>query len=201
MKIFVLILMALIFTNVAISYVEYPTIIPERELPPYHSYFPSEADMKYHGTPSYYWTLTGSNFAIAGYFEPAKFGVNNDFRIKKIGCMGYRQDGAVRIYLFLAEVKGSRRWNPDCYPPEFNKKRFGPKDPHMNNSYPDYDDCDIYSDNWYLRKSDIDSQVNKWFWIVYHFPTSPPPYPLSDESTNSKNSCYYVPGTGWGSGG
>jgi len=153
--------------------------------------------MKYHGTPTYYWTLTGSNFAIAGYFEPAKFGVNNDFRIKKIGCMGYISNGAVKIYLFFAEVKGSRRWNPDCYPPEFSKKKYGPKDWHINNSYPNYDDCDMYSDNWYLRKSDIDSQVNKWFWIVYHFPTSPPPYPLSDEATDYKNSHTYFPGTGW----
>jgi len=193
MKIFVLILMALIFTSIAISYVEYPTIIPDRELPPYHSCLPYEADMKYHGTPSYYWTLTGSNWTLASWFKPSDFNVDSSFRIKTIGFMGYISNGSAKIYIFLAETGN----HPDCTPPEFTKKMYGPYDGHLNNSYPDYDELDIYSLNWYIKKSEIDTQVSNRFWVLYHLPTSPPPYPISDESTNEKNSRLYQAGTGW----
>ena len=175
----------------------FPTLISGKITPPYRSCLPYEADMKYHGTPSFYWTLTGSNYALAGYFEPNKFSVDSNFMIKTIGFIGYVSNGNANVYIFLAE----RNSHPDCTPPEFTKKMYGPYNGHINNSYPDYDDLDVYSLKWLIKKVDIDSQVNKRFWVLYHLPTSPPPYPLSDESTNSKNSCYYVPGTGWGSGG
>jgi hypothetical protein len=149
MKIFVLILMVLIFTSIAISYVAYPTIIPDRELPPYHSYLPSEADMKYHGTPSFYWTLTGSNWTLASWFKPSDFSVNTNFRIRKIGAMGWQQGGSAKIYIFLKEIEG----RPDCIPPDYSKNKYGPYDWHIYNSYPNYDDANIYSQNWYIKKT------------------------------------------------
>jgi len=151
-----------------------------------------EKDMIYHDTPTYYW-VWGGLLAIAGYFEPESFGVNSDFKIKTIGQMGYRADGSAVVYIFLSETKN----HPDCTPPEFTKKKYGPYSGHINNSYPNYDDLDIYNLNWYITKTEIDEQINKRFWIIYYMQTTPPPYPMSDESTNAKNSMTYFPDSGW----
>jgi len=152
----------------------------------------AQVDMKYHGTPTYYWNVDGLK-AIAGYFEPSKFAVNCNFKIKTIGQIGYVSNGQADVYIFLSEVNN----HPDCTPPEFTKKKYGPYSGHINNSYPNYDDLDIYNLNWYIRKSEIDEQVNKRFWIIYYFPTSPPPYPFSDEAINAKNSTSYLIESGW----
>jgi len=194
MKIFVLVIMCLIFINVAISYIAYPTIIPDIELPSYYSNPAYEADMKYHGEPTYYWTLTGSNWCLAGYFEPYKFGFGAiALMINYIGFIGYLSNGPANIYIFLAETNN----HPDCTTPDFSKKKYGPYNGHINNSYPNYDDCYVYPYNWYLKKSEIDAQPNKRFWVIYHLPTSPPPYPYSDEGPKSKNCRIYYPGRGW----
>jgi hypothetical protein len=191
MKSCLIFILTIFITGSVLAYDYYPTEIPNRYLYPSKN---AETDMKYHGTPSYYWTLTGSNFALAGYFEPYKFNVMNNFRIKTIGFMGYLADGPANIYIFLAE----KDKHPDCTPPEFNKKKYGPKEWHINNSYPKYDDYNIYHDNnWFITKEEIDAQPYHRFWVLYHLPASPPPYPISDESISYKNSRTYVPGTGW----
>jgi len=152
----------------------------------------NEKDMKYHNDPKYYWSSGGLK-VITSYFEPKKFGVNSDFKIKIIGQMGYISNGHADVYIFLSEVSN----HPDCTPPEFTKKRYGPYDGHINNSYPNYDDLDIYNLNWYISKKEIDEQVNKRFWVIYHIERSPPPYPISDEAINAKNSTSYIVGSGW----
>jgi len=190
MKVCLIFILTVAITGSVISYNYYPTEIPNKYICPSVN---AEREMKYHGTPTYYWTLTGSNFTLAGYFEPEKFGVKTTFRIKKIGFMGYLADGYANLYIFLAETKN----HPDCTPPEFSKKKYGPYYGHINNSYPKYDDLDVSSIKWIINNKDIDSQPYKRFWVIYNLPTSPPPYPISDESTNAKNSMTYYPGTGW----
>jgi len=152
----------------------------------------SEKDMKYHNKPTYYWSSGGLK-AIASYFEPGKFGVNSDFKIKTIGQIGYISNGQADVYIFLSEVSN----HPNCTPPEFSNKKYGQYSGHINNSYPNYDDLDIYNLNWYITKTELDEQINKRFWIIYYMQTSPPPYPFSDDATNAKNSMNYVAGTGW----
>jgi hypothetical protein len=193
MKICIIFLLSISFIGVSFSDIAYPTLIPDKETTTYPGYLPNERDMKYHGIPSWYWTLTCSNFTMAGYFEPEKFGINTIFRISKIGFIGYITDGPAYIYIFLAETKN----HPNCTPPEFKNKKYGSYDGHINNSYPYYDDLDISGLRWNITKAEIDTQFNKRFWVLYHLKYWPPPYPVSDESTAAKNSCIYVPGTGW----
>jgi hypothetical protein len=182
MKGYLIFILVVIITGSVLAYDCYRSETPNKYIYPSMNVV---KDMKYHGEPTYYWTLTGSNWCLAGYFEPYKFGVtSNAFRLYNIGFIGYIQNGSANIYLFLSEVNGK----PDCTPPDFSKKKYGPYNGHINNSYPNYDDLDLYGQNWVINKSEIDAQVNKRFWILYHLPTSPPPYPISDESTNEKNS-------------
>jgi len=190
MKVCFIFILTVIITGYVLANDCYPSEIPNKDINPYTS---GEREMKYHDTPALYWTLTGQNWCIAGYFEPYKFNINDNFIIKTIGFIGYLANGKANIYIFLSEVKN----HPNCTPPEFNNKKFGLYDGHINNSYPYYDDIDVYGINWYIKKSEIDSQPNKRFWVIYHFPTSPPPYPVSDNCGSSKNSMYYYPGVGW----
>jgi hypothetical protein len=182
--IFVISIFAINGFSIAISF--FPTEIPDRCL---YSETLADWNMKYHGTPTYYWTLNGSNWSLASYFEPAKFGINETIKIRMIGFIGYIQNGSANIYLFLSEVNGK----PDCTPPDFTKKKYGPYDGYINNSYPNYSDINIYTSNWYIKKAEIDAQPNKRFWIIYHLMTSPPPYPYSDDATDNKNSLTWDP--------
>lgn len=91
----------------------------------------------------------------------------------------------------MAEINN----HPDCTPPEFSKKKYGPARGHINKSYPNYDDLDVYNLKWVITNSEINEQVNKRFWILYY--TQGYPYPVSDEATNAKNSYTYIPGIGW----
>jgi len=193
MKVGFILIIGVTAFGTSIANIAFPTEIPNKSIAPSSNV---TTNMYYHGTPAFYWTLTGKNWCIAGYFEPAKFNTNTNFRIKTIGFMGYLQNGSAKIYIFLAET-GSKPGHPDCTPPEFTKKKYGPYDGHINNSYPNYDDLDVSGLNWNIKKSEIDSQSNKRFWVIYHFPTSPPPYPISDNCGGSKNSIYYCPGIGW----
>jgi len=187
MKKYLVVILGLIVVGAVIAYTAYPTEIPNKSLIPSMN---TDADMKYYGTPSYYWTLTGSNYTLACYFEPAKFNVNTNFRMKKIGLMTSGSGGSANIYIYLSETNG----HPNDTPPTFSNKKYGPKYYTFTGSN---SDCDVYSDNWYITKSEIDNQPNHRFWVLWHLPTSPPPYPVSDEATNAKNSMTYVPGTGW----
>jgi hypothetical protein len=87
--------------------------------------------------------------------------------------------------------------HPNCTPPEFTNKKYGPFKGHINNSYPNYDDLDVYNLKWIITNSEINEQVNKRFWILYYMQQMNPPYPISDESTNAKNSITWINGTGW----
>jgi len=167
----------------------FPIKITDDISPPYLHCPSDDVDMKYHYNPSYYWTLSGSDWTLAGYFEPYKFNVYYNFRIKRIGFVGYFSNGSAAIYIFLAETGG----HPDCTPPDFSNKKFGPKYWHINKSYPFYDDCNLYSSNWYIKRSEIDAQPNKRFWILYYLSTSPPPYPVSDNAKDNKNSLTWDP--------
>ncbi|MGQ9705486.1 MAG: hypothetical protein ACUVWP_00590 [bacterium] len=190
MKRLLVLIMGLLIAGVALAYTAYPTEIPNKSFVPSSN---AEYDFKYHGTPTYYWTMQGSNFTYACYFEPSKGNITVNFRIKIIGFMGYLSNGNCYIYVYLSETSN----RPNDTPPSFGNKKYGPYSWHINNSYPNYDDCDVYAQNWYIKKSEIDAQPNKRFWVLWHTPSSPPPYPISDESTSAKNSYTYVPGTGW----
>ncbi|MGQ9705766.1 MAG: hypothetical protein ACUVWP_02015, partial [bacterium] len=93
--------------------------------------------------------------------------------------IGGRTDGPADIY-----VTSKERWNGYFYEPVCNPdnhwqgKDYGPKKWHINNSYPNYDDCNLYDDNWHYSK-DVDK-----FWCIYHLKTSSPPYPYSDDFHN-----------------
>jgi len=190
MKKYLVVILGILVAGAVMATSATPTEIPNKSFVP-SAY--AEKDMFYYGTPSWYWTLTGSNFTLAGYFEPAKFSVAVNFRIKTIGFMGYSANGPADIYVYLNETSN----HPNDTPPTFTNKKYGPFTWHINNTYPSMDDWNAYSQNWYLKISDINAQTNKRFWVLWHLKTSPPPYPISDESTASKNSMIYIPGTGW----
>ncbi|MGQ9705750.1 MAG: hypothetical protein ACUVWP_01935 [bacterium] len=56
MKIFISFIFSIVFIGFASGDMAFPTEILNKTINPYTS---SEKDMKYHGTPTYYWTLTG----------------------------------------------------------------------------------------------------------------------------------------------
>jgi len=190
MKKYLVLILGILAVGAVMAATATPTEIPNKSLTPSTN---AEKDMSYYGTPTYYWTLTGSNWTPACYFEPAKFSVATNFRIKTIGNMGYSSNGNCNIYIYLNETSG----HPNDTPPTFTNKKYGPFAWHINASYPNMDDANVYSLNWYLKISDVNATPNKRFWVLWHMPTSPPPYPISDESTNAKNSLIYYPGTGW----
>jgi len=171
--------------GIVMAYTAYPTEILNKSLTPSTNI---DQDMFYHGTPTYYWTFTNSNYILASYFEPStKYNIHVNFRIKYIGFMGYVANGPADVYIFLEETGG----HPDCTPQDFSKKKYGPFSGHINNSYPDYDNLNIYYLNWYIKKSEIYVQPYHRFWVLYHLKTPSPPYPISDESTDPKDSYTY----------
>ena len=158
----------------------------------------SEKDMKYHAEPSYYLSPYGKD-AFACYFKLSDFGITGyDYKIKIIVFIGYEEDGPADIYVTSKEVwdQGQRCYVPACNPDNnWDGSEYGPKEWHINNLYPNYDDCDIYNDNWHYSKD-----VNK-FWCIYHLKTASPPHPMSDNNTHPKNSATWNSGSEfWESG-
>ena len=149
----------------------------------------NEKDMKYHGQPTYWWEIKVSGSAEACFFKPSDFGIKGyDYKIKIIGFIGYEENGPADIY-----VTSKERWNGHFYEPQCNPdnnwqgKDYGPKSWHINNSYPNYDDCNVYDDNWHYCKD-----VNK-FWCIYHMKTKSPPYPYSDSPGDPDNTLTWDP--------
>ncbi|MGQ9705488.1 MAG: hypothetical protein ACUVWP_00600 [bacterium] len=185
MKKYLVVILGLLMVGSVMAYVAFPTEIPNKSLLPESN---AEKDMRYHGTPKYYFTFNSSNITLACWFKPGDFSVNTNFRIKTIGLMVYRTGGSANIYVYLSETHN----HPNDTPPIFNNKKYGPK------YYVFVDtlgDCDVYAENWYITKSEIDNQPNHRFWVLWHLISSPTP--LSDEATNPKNSMIFIPGTGW----
>jgi len=133
-----------------------------------------EKDMKYHNEPSYYYTP--SYFAYACYFKLSDFNMSGyDYKIKIIGFVGYAEDGQADIYVTSKESDGLPICNPDN---KWQGADYGPKKWHINNSYPNYDDCNVYDDNWHYNK-DVDK-----FWCIYSAVVNHgPPFPMSDKES------------------
>ena len=190
MKIFILFLISISFFGVSFNDIAYPTEIANKNIYPSVN---AVKDMIYHNGWYYYWTLIGKNWCLAGYFKPGDFGINDNIRIRTIGQSGYYQYGSANIYIFLSEVN----CKPDCTPPDFSKKKYGPYSGSIGPDYADgYFNCDLYAYNWYITKRELDSQPNHRFWIIYHLSPgreSPPPYPISDDATDNKNSLTWDP--------
>jgi len=147
-----------------------------------------EKDMSYHRKPTYYFTIDYENAALACYFKLSDFGIKGyDYRIKVIGMIGFFQDGPADIYVTSKEEGGKPICNPNN---NWQGSEYGPKHWHINNSYPNYDDCDIYYDNWHYSK-DVDK-----LWCMYHLKTRSPPYPVSDDFGPVENSATWM-GTDW----
>ena len=159
-----------------------------------------EKDMKYHEEPEYY-QIIYSNYASACYFKISDFGISGyNYRIKIIGFIGWNANGPADIYVTSKEVWGN---NAHQYVPACNPKNnwkgadYGPISWHINNSYPNYDDCNVYDYNWHYSK-DVDK-----FWCIYHFKTESPPYPITDMTQNIVykikiiDSLTWMPGEGW----
>jgi len=193
MKKCIIFLLSISFIGASFSEIACHQLFLNEEVSTNPGHLKNEIEMKYHGTPSWYWAIACGYWVVAGYFEPEKFGIKNTFKISKIGFIGYLSDGPANVYVYLNETSN----HPNDTPPTFNNKKYGPYSGHINNSYPYYDDLDIYNLNWCINKSDIDAQVNKRFWVLYYLYHAVPPYPVSDESTNAKNSVTWLPGTGW----
>jgi len=143
-----------------------------------------EKDMKYHAKPSYYISPPG-NDAFACYFKLSDFGISGyDYKIKIIGFIGYLADGPADIYVTSKEKWDGAKWVPICNPKNnWQGADYGPKSWHINNSYPNYDDCNVYDDNWHYSK-DVDK-----FWCIYYLKTGySPPYPIIDDYVELKNS-------------
>jgi hypothetical protein len=187
MKGYLILLLVVIISGSILANDCYPIEIPNKS---FKQSMNATADMKYHNGWYYYWTLKGSDWTLASYFEPERFSVYTSFRIQTIGFTGYVSNGPANIYIFLAEDKNG---SPYCTPPDFSNRKYGPYAGHINYTYCIYDDIDVYSQNWCIKKSEIDLQPHKRFWVLYHLPTSPPPYPVSDDATDSKNSLTWDP--------
>jgi len=151
-----------------------------------------EKDMKYHHSPpeNFYWN-TGEGHALACYFKLSDFGISGyDYKIKVIGFIGNISDGLADIY-----VTSKEDGVPICSPKNnWEGAEYGPKSWHINNSYPNYDDCYLFDDNWHYSK-DIDK-----FWCMYYI-KSPTPHPQSDIYDKTVNSLTYgYPSNKWGKG-
>jgi len=143
--------------------------------------FPSfEKDMIYHNEPRYYWA-GGSHLAFACYFKLSDFSISGyDYKINIIGFIGYDADGPADIYVTSKEEWDGNKYVPVCNPyNNWQGKDYGPKSWHINNTYPKYDDCNVYDDNWNYSK-----HVDK-FWCIYSVRSCPPPYPLYDGGGSS----------------
>ncbi|MGQ9706354.1 MAG: hypothetical protein ACUVWP_05035 [bacterium] len=155
-----------------------------------------EKDMIYHTEPTYVWAGP-SNIALACYFKLTDFDISGyNYKIKIIGFIGKDYDGKADIY-----VTSKEEWNDriKCYVPVCNPdnnwkgKDYGPKSWHINNTYPNYDDCNLYNDNW-LYSKDIDK-----FWCIYFMRYSPPVKPFSDGYSSIINSLTWYDGD-WSKG-
>jgi hypothetical protein len=148
-----------------------------------------EKDMKYHNEP-YYYANWGTEAALACFFKLSDFGISGyDYKIKIIGFIGYNADGSADIYLTSKEEWDGYKLVPVCNPKNnWQGKDYGPKSWHINNSYPDYDDCNLYDDNWHYSK-DVDK-----FWCIYYLMDMPPPYPTGDRYSSIVNSLTWVTG-------
>ncbi|MGQ9707204.1 MAG: hypothetical protein ACUVWP_09485 [bacterium] len=157
----------------------------------------NEKDMKYHEEPYNFYTFLTPDYAFACYFKLSDFSITGfDYKIKIIGFMGYESDGPADIYVTSKEIWDGNKYVPICNPKNHWKgAEYGPKSWHINNSYPKYDDCNLYNDNWHYSKD-----VNK-FWCIYHLKTSSPPYPIADMISINDikiiNSITWIPGEGW----
>ena len=143
-----------------------------------------EKDMKYYyNNPPNFWWWTHEDDALACYFKLSDFGIKGcDYKIKIIGFIGNIADGLVNIYITSKERWNVSYWVPVCSPKNnWEGAEYGPKSWHINNSYPNYDDCNVYDDNWHYSK-DIDK-----FWCIYYIKSSQSPYPHSDDWDNAKN--------------
>jgi hypothetical protein len=156
--------------------------------------FSFEKDMKYHGSPHGYTIFYVPNVVLACYFKLSDFGITGyNYKIKIIGFIGTKADGPADIYVTSNESNDVPVCNPDN---NWQGADYGPKSWHINNSNPNYDDCNVYNDNWHYSK-DVDK-----FWCMYHMKTASPPYPMFDfYKEHSKNSWYWMPSTGWRPGG
>ena len=157
------------------------------------SYF--EKDMKYHHQPSFYFN-SFVNDAFACYFKLSDFGISGyDYKINIIGFIGYLADGQADIYVTSKEEWDGKKYVPVCSPNNnWQGSEYGPKSWHINNSYPNYDDCYLFDDNWHYSK-DIDK-----FWCMYYI-KSPTPHPQSDIYDKTVNSLTYgYPSNKWGKG-
>jgi hypothetical protein len=138
-----------------------------------------EKDMKYHNEPRYIHS-GGSHLAFACYFKLSDFGISGyDYKIKIIGFIGNNYNSAAYIYVTSKESGVVPVCNPDN---NWQGKDYGPKEWHINNSYPNYDDCNLYDDNWHYSK-----YVDK-FWCIYYIEFSPPAVPMYDDYSYIINS-------------
>jgi len=142
-----------------------------------------EKDMKYHNDPCNYANF-GWKKVYACYFKISDFGISGyDYKIKIIGFIGYLENFPADIYVTSKESGGV----PVCNP--YNKWQgadYGPKHWHINNSYPNYDDCNLYDDNWHYSK-DVDK-----FWCMYYEEAMS--YPTYDGGGNTANSFWWSAG-------
>jgi len=129
------------------------------------------------------WYMTaglGKDWILAGYYEPYKFGVNSNFRLRFYWFYGEEND--CNIYLFLNE----KDTHPDADPTDFSKAKYGPIAGRTGSQQ------NIYYFNWYIKKSEIDAQVNKRFWVLFYFPNKANNL-QSDDTNIPKNSMNWDP--------
>jgi len=138
-----------------------------------------DKDMKYHNKP-YSYVNFSHHKAYACYFKLSDFGIiGYDYKIKIIGFIGYSADNPADIYVTSKEKDGLPVCNPDN---NWEGADYGPKSWHINNSYPNYDDCNLYDDNWHYSK-----YIDK-FWCMYYVKSYPSPDPLATDYSEPKNS-------------
>jgi hypothetical protein len=159
-----------------------------------------EKDMKYYSVPSYYSTY-GWEKAYSCYFKLSYFGISGyDYKIKIIGIIGYVDNFPAYIYVTSKEELYKTEYDefyvPICNPQNnWQGADYGPKRWHINNTYPNYDDCNVYSDKWHYSK-DVDK-----FWCIY-YEYEGITYPIFDCGSSEINSLTWYGGwyKGVGSG-
>jgi len=162
----------------------------------HNNFIPSlnnEKDMVYHTGPYYYYSMSFSKNVWACYFKPGDFGITGfNYRINIIGFIGYINNGPADIYVTSkeeGEFPACNPWN------NWQGADYGPKHWHINNSYPNYDDCNVYDDDWHYT-ADV-----KKFWCLYYVVVGSPPYPFSDKPEDNKkinSAIWYTGSWKWG---
>jgi len=175
MKKYLVVILGLSIVGSLMAYNGTPTEILKNN---FKLFSPSEKDMYYHSTPSYYWAFSGTGWAIACWFKPADYNITMNFRIKTIGMMFYNK-GTAKLYS-----------QPNNGDPNWSKNKYGPQDISIDTIYPSYNDTNIYSYNWYYTITEINNSTYKSFWMIYAFSVAP--YPISDGDDN-KNSLTWNP--------